>query len=232
MPPRQSATRSADTPRVDRKMVILLCAERLFARHGYRAVTIRQIAQEAEVPLALVDYYFGQKHELFRAIFDHWRGTLQERLSLLDAARRSAPADRVLQRVVEAFVLPVLRLRASSEGESYAQLVARELLYRTPETQQMLTDYFDPMAHAFIDALHAISPGSTRGAAAWAYQLALGALLHHISDDRVERLSHGENTACDPSAAPLLVNFICAGIGAVLAPPPARVRATTPRRPR
>ena len=34
--------------------------EKLFAQHGYHAVTIRQIAVEAEVPLALVGYYYGQ----------------------------------------------------------------------------------------------------------------------------------------------------------------------------
>ncbi len=41
------------------------------------------------------------------------------------------------------------------------------------------------MAHAFIDALHGACPGSTRPQAAWAYQFALGALIHHISDHRV-----------------------------------------------
>jgi hypothetical protein len=75
------------------------------------------------------------------------------------------------------------------------------------------------MAHAFIDALHAACPGSTRAAAAWAYQFAVGALLHHISDDRVERLSRRQNKPADASAAPLLVDFISAGIGAVLARP-------------
>jgi hypothetical protein len=122
--------------------------------------------------------------------------------------------------VVQAFVLPVLRLRASIEGEYYAQLVARELFYRTPEAAQVLADHFDPMAHAFIDALHQACPGSTRPQAAWAYQFAVGALLHHISDDRVERLSRHRNQAADAQAGPLLVDFIRAGMAAVLAAPP------------
>src|SRR4051812_47362022 len=58
--------------RPDRKQAILLAAERLFAQEGYHAVSLRAIADEAGVPLALVNYYYGQKHELFRAIFDHW----------------------------------------------------------------------------------------------------------------------------------------------------------------
>jgi AcrR family transcriptional regulator len=206
------------TERPDRQQAILLAAEKLFAQHGYRSVSIRQIADEAGVPVALVSYYHGQKHELFQAIFGHWRSTVDERLALLAHARDGEPGPGMLRRVVEAFVLPVLRLRASAEGEYYAQLVARELFYRTPEAVQVLTDHFDPMAHAFIDALHAAAPGSTRSAAAWAYQFAVGALLHHISDDRVERLSRGHNQPAGAQAAPLLVDFISAGMAAVLVP--------------
>jgi AcrR family transcriptional regulator len=222
---RQAATR---TERPGRREAILLAAEKLFARQGYHATSIRQIAAEADVQPALVDYYFGQKHELFLAIFAHWRATLDERLQLLAQAREEAPRAERLRRVVQAFVQPVLRLRTSSEGEYYAQLVARELVYRSPQAEQVLAEHFDPLALAFIPALQSACPGSTHGAAAWAYQFALGALLHHISDKRVERLSLGENRAADPAAAPLLIDFICAGISAVLIPGPDRLATLSP----
>ena len=44
-----------EAPRPDRKAAILLAAEKLFAQHGYHAVSIRQIAAEAGVPL-LIDF--------------------------------------------------------------------------------------------------------------------------------------------------------------------------------
>ncbi len=226
--PSASATerieRAGRTGRPDRRAAILLAAEKLFAEHGYHAVSIRQIAQEAEVPLALVGYYFGQKHELFHAIFAHWRGTIAERLALLAEAEASARDADYLHRIVQAFVTPVLQLRASSEGEYYALLVARELLYRTPATEQVLVDFFDPMAHAFIAALQAACPGSTRAQAAWAYQFAMGALLHHLIDHRIERLSLGETTPHAGGAAPLLADFLTAGISALLMPSGRRFR--------
>lgn len=161
--PTRTSRRAVDrSERPDRQQDILLAAEKLFAQHGYRAVSIRQIAEEAGVPLALVSYYHGQKHELFKAIFDHWRPTVDERLALLVQALQGPPDAAMLRRVVEALVLPVLRLRASVEGEYYAQLVARELFYRTPEAATVLAEHFDPMAHAFIDGLHQACPGSTR----------------------------------------------------------------------
>ncbi len=211
----------------DRRAEILLAAERLFAERGYHAVTIRQIAQAAGVPLALVGYYFGAKHELFRALFEHWKGTIDERLAGLRAAV-DAGGDGLLERIVDAFVTPVLRLRASTEGEFYALLVARELQYRTPGVDSVLCEYFDPMAHAFIDALQQACPQATRARVAWGYQFTLGALLHHLSDHRVGVLSRRQARPNDPAAAPLLAAFVTAGLKAVLdAPPAAGIRPVT-----
>ena len=133
------------------------------------------------------------------------------------------PADpATLPRIIDAFVRPVLRLRASAEGEYYALLVARELYHALEETDRVLRAYFDPMAHAFIDALHQALPTATRGQVAWVYQFALGALLHHLSDDRIQRLSLGENTPGDPAAGDMLVGFIVGGMRSALnAPAPA-----------
>lgn len=222
------ALAAADAP-PDRKAAILLAAERLFARHGYHAVTIRQIAADAGVPLALVGYYYGAKHQLFHAIFEHWAPTIDERLARLHAVL-AAPGQAQLHDVVQAFVEPVLRMRASAEGEFYALLVGRELAYAADEADRVLRDFFDPLAQAFIDALHAIRPAASRARAAWGYQFALGALLHHLSDMRVARLSHGASRPNDPAAAPLLVEFICAGLEAVLRPDPPHERRqeTTP----
>ncbi len=224
---RFSAESETET-RPDRRQAILLAAEKLFAQRGYHAVTIRQIADEASVPLALVGYYYGQKHELFEAIFERWSPTIDERLAGLQAAVE-AGGPELLRHIVEAFVDPVLRMRASPEGAFYALLVARELGYASPEADRVLRRHFDPLAHAFITALLGALPHATHGAIAWTYQFALGALLHHISDSRIHRLSHGANTPNDPSSHPMLVRFIEAGIRAAVPGAPARRRASAAR---
>ncbi len=211
---RANSERDAE-PRPDRKLAILLAAEKLFAQSGYHAVTIRQIADEASVPLALVGYYYGQKHELFEAIFEHWSPTIEERLTGLQAAVDTGGPD-LLRHIVEAFVQPVLRIRASAEGEFYALLVARELSYASPEADRVLRRHFDPLAHAYIAALHSALPHASIGDAAWAYQFALGSLLHHMSDQRVERLSGGANRPNDVVSHPMLVRFIEGGVRAAL----------------
>ncbi len=218
------APRSIEVPaapaRIDRRQNILDASQRLFARLGYHGVTIRQIAEEANVPLALVGYYFGQKQELYDAIFGHWSGIARERLADLRAALEPAGGDR-LARIVDALVLPSARLRETPEGRSYALLVTRGLSQQGQEEDRAIREFFDPLAREFINAMHealvAEWPGATRAQTAWCYQFALGALLHHLSDQRIERLSDGANVAADPSVAAPLSAFITFGIRGAMA---------------
>lgn len=228
-PPR-AASITAEAGRPDRRQAILLAAEKLFAQHGYHAVTIRQIAEEASVPLALVGYYFGPKQDLFHAIFEHWSHSIDERLARLNKVDNDPDDAHTLPRIIEAFTAPVLALRASAEGEYYALLVARELYHATEEADRVLRGYFDPLATAYIDALHVALPHATRSQVAWGYQFALGALLHHLNDTRIERLSRGENKRADPAMAPMLVNFIVGGLRAALPKPKTPRTQKTPTR--
>lgn len=239
--PMRTGRAAKSAPRPDRKQAILLAAERLFALRGYHGVSIRQIADAAGVQVALVGYYYGPKQALFHAIFAHWSGTIAERLALLREVEAQPWDEGKLGRIVEAFLRPVLQLRASAEGESYALLITAGLSSQRDEADLILREFFDPMAEAFIGALHATlrheARAITRATVAWCYQFALGALSHHIADIRVARLSGGANVPNDPAAAPLLVRFIVHGIRGVVgaaAPPsasPSPKPTTKARRP-
>ena len=102
----------------NRRQNILAAAERLFAQRGFHGVSIRDIADEAGVPLALVGYYFGPKLDLYHAIFRERSGYIGERLTALAEAQRKAPPGLLLDEIVGAFVLPALRVAATPEGRS------------------------------------------------------------------------------------------------------------------
>jgi AcrR family transcriptional regulator len=214
----------------NRQLAILLAAEKLFALHGYHAVSIRDIATEAGVPLALVGYYYGAKHELYHAIFKSWQGSIDTRLALLQSATQDLSAPDVLERLLDSFIGPLVALHGSPEGQYYALMAARELAAPTPESDQAQREFFDPMAHAYLDALQALYPACSRGQLAWCYQFMLGAVLHFLSDTRVERLSKGENRPADPAAKDTLLCFVAAGFRAVLVAAPAPKTKTTRRR--
>lgn len=197
----------------NRRQNILLAAERLFAENGFHGVSIRDIADAAGVPLALVGYYFGPKSELYQQIYRERAAYFQVRLNDLAKAQQEAPAGQLLEAIVRAFVLPVLRVAASAEGRNFLRVISRGINDQLDEDEGMVRELFDPSAHAFIDAIGQALPRASRDTVAWCYQFALGAMLMNVNDTRIERLSLGENRLGDvDSAGPVLVRFITDGI--------------------
>ncbi len=56
----------------DKQVDILLAAERLFAIKGFDGTSVRDIANEANVNVAMINYYFGSKDKLLDTFFE-WR---------------------------------------------------------------------------------------------------------------------------------------------------------------
>jgi AcrR family transcriptional regulator len=69
-PSGQGGPRGRRTGSPDTRSQILDVARTRFLAHGYRGVTLRAIAAEAEVDVALISYFFGSKKGLFGAAMD------------------------------------------------------------------------------------------------------------------------------------------------------------------
>jgi AcrR family transcriptional regulator len=186
---------------------------RLFAESGYNGVSIRDIAGAANVPIALVGYYFGRKEELFRTIFEHRLGYIEERIVRLKAINLDTP-DPVLE-IVRAWAEPAVNVRSNASGEAFSLLVARSVWDQGSVAQQMLQRYYDPLAEVFIDTMMRALPNCDRVTIVWGYEYAIGALLMHLADRRVERLSAGQATSGDPTRLNDLVSSIASGFRAL-----------------
>jgi AcrR family transcriptional regulator len=64
----------------DAREALLQAAARLFAEHGFEAVSTRMLAKEADVNIAMIAYYFGSKEKLFEAIIDDRLPKMREML--------------------------------------------------------------------------------------------------------------------------------------------------------
>ena len=53
----------------EKQLQIIEAAEILFAAKGFNGTSVRDIAEAAEVNLAMISYYFGSKEKLFEAMF-------------------------------------------------------------------------------------------------------------------------------------------------------------------
>src|SRR5512138_892677 len=73
---------------------------RLFAERGFTATTIRSIATAANVNLAMIHYYFGNKEGLYRSIFEE--NVTAVRRIIADALSEGTGRER-LERFVRAY---------------------------------------------------------------------------------------------------------------------------------
>jgi len=54
----------------EKQLAIISTAEKLFALNGFDGTSVRDIAQEAGVNVAMISYYFGSKEKLMEAVFE------------------------------------------------------------------------------------------------------------------------------------------------------------------
>ncbi|GAA4310814.1 TetR/AcrR family transcriptional regulator [Compostibacter hankyongensis] len=55
----------------EKQLQILEVAEELFAEKSYEGTSVRDIAQKAEVNIAMISYYFGSKEKLLEALIEY-----------------------------------------------------------------------------------------------------------------------------------------------------------------
>jgi TetR/AcrR family transcriptional regulator, fatty acid metabolism regulator protein len=83
----------------DKRNVILEAAVRVFARRGYHAARVGDIAAEAGVAHGLLYHYFASKEDVLRTIFRENWGELLERFRAVEAA--DEPADEKLEGIAK-----------------------------------------------------------------------------------------------------------------------------------
>jgi AcrR family transcriptional regulator len=194
---------------------ILAEAERIFGAHGFDGASIRQLANAAGVPVALVSYHFGSKEGLYRAVFERRVPTVvEQRLAGLAIAMSEQDLDRRLELVVKALVFPMLRLRAHDRDPSFGRLLAHETMDPNSEQRGFIQDMFDPIARKVVEALGSALPGRTKTELWWAYEFMLGAMVYVMGDaGRLARLTGGLCRPDDESASVRhMVAFLTAGI--------------------
>ncbi len=107
---------------------ILETAVRLFAEHGYADTTSKMICREAGVNIAAVNYYFGSRDDLYRAVLDevHEHIVNERQMELITSAELSV--EEKLERVLDAYIA------AAYDGQGwYARIWAHELISPSPQ---------------------------------------------------------------------------------------------------
>ncbi len=204
---------------------ILDAAEELFSKNGFRAVSMREIAQASGANLGSISYHFGSKDGLLQAIYERHSGPMNRRRSeLLNEAQRIRDLDDRLAAIVRAFILPSLSKTQGAEaqgsaggGARFARLRAVVMAERNEEAQKIIAETFNPINLAFIDALQACLPQLPRADIVWRTHFLLGAVSYTLINPwRVTRLSDG--TANGENIEEALAQIVRAAVAAFRAP--------------
>ena len=196
---------------------ILDAAERLFARDGIEAPSLRAITAEAGVNLAAVNYHFQSKDALIRAVITRRVVPVnQRRLELLDACENAAGDGPLsLEGVLDAFLRPVVEIYASHARE-FSPLMGRMYTEPAEFVERIYKEHLEPIAIRFIRAYERALPGLPREELIWRLHFSIGALAHTMGAGHVLKLL--SNGQCDPSdvEGPLrrLEAFMIAGLTA------------------
>lgn len=129
-------TRSRSTAQLrgeETRRRILSAALRVFAAEGYDGASTRALARAAGVNLPAIQYYFGSKEGLYRAVIDHISQTVEDRFApvmqqISEAVAAGRPSRRrlleLLCGMMDAFVALVTD-QTSPDWESRALFFAR-----------------------------------------------------------------------------------------------------------
>lgn len=197
---------------------VLDAAERLFADHGFDAVSIRQIAQEAGVTLGVVGFHGGAKLDLFRTI-------LARRVATLTAARtealttlRARSVAPTLHDLVDAYIGPYIDIAAGGDAQwqAYARLIARTV--SDDRWYPEVRDLYDPTARLYIDAIAGLYPEADRDRLAAALVMAVACMLSIVASSiRIAGLAQAPGAAVTPPPSvaaykATLIDFCAGGI--------------------
>lgn len=149
MPAQRTATAHPPRAAEESRERLLRAGLRLFALQGFSKTSTRELAEAADVNVAAISYYFGDKAGLYRAVFFEPMGGAPA----ADPARiadRSLPLAQALAAFYESFVEP---LKQGDTARLCMKLHFRELLEPTGLWNEELAHGIKPLHEALVTVL-------------------------------------------------------------------------------
>lgn len=137
--------------KIDKRDHILIVAERVFSELGYDGASTRVIAKEATVNMAMLNYYFGSKEGLFKAVLERRSSTLGAVLHHINEENISAweklekCVDLYIERIIptSCFYKLVYRELSLLQRSEHTQVITTMLLKNIMELKKVVIDGID-----------------------------------------------------------------------------------------
>src|SRR6266481_6500587 len=129
-------TNKDQTPETRQRL--LEAAGEVFAEHGFRDATIREICERAKANIAAVHYHFGDKEELYAAVFSYARSCA---VAQFDEQASLGTAEERLRTFIRALLT---RFFDYGRPAWLGKLVAQEMIDPTKALDSLINEQIRP----------------------------------------------------------------------------------------
>jgi TetR/AcrR family transcriptional regulator, regulator of cefoperazone and chloramphenicol sensitivity len=141
----------------DTRSRLLEAAAAIFAESGYQAATTRQICIRAGANAAAVNYHFGDKLGLYKAVLKSFIGRQESHVE--ERALAAMPPELALRSFIRAMFES---LGAADAPDQYTRVMAHEIVEPTPGLAMMVDQIIVPRAHLLCNIVARLTADPAR----------------------------------------------------------------------
>jgi AcrR family transcriptional regulator len=205
------------------KVRILNVAEKLFARQGFHTASLRMLTKEAGVNLAAVNYHFGSKEELIKAVIERRMRPLNKiRIERLQNVKNTANAEGRspdIKEILLAFIEPTFEFRKSGSGaQDFISLIGRAFSDPRDTVRKLFLKMVEPVFQLLFELLCESLPTLPKNIVFLRLNFMLGAMAHSMNMSQMcQLIPNGLILKVDSvSLTEQFVNFVANGLEAPL----------------
>lgn len=197
---------------------ILDVAEGLFAEHGFNDTSLRTITSKANVNLASVNYHFGDKKTLVRAVLNRYLEAFMP--AVHDALITLNLRDEFsMEDVFESLRNPLRALNdLRPNGTSrFMLLIGRGYTDVQGHLRWFITTRYDEVLSLFIDSVMKANPGLTRETLFWRLHFTLGTCVFTMaSSQALAEIAENDfgNKVDAKTVVDQIIPYLAAGVAA------------------
>lgn len=206
------------------KNKILDAADVLFADKGFNGTSLREITSQANVNLAAVNYHFGSKKELIKAVMSRYMDELSPQLESALSLICQAQQKPNLHDVFSAFIEPLLYLNEFKENgtSTFLQLLGRGYTDSQGFLRWFLTTQYPNVFTHFTQAVKIAYPELTTEEMFWRLHFTMGTIVFTMSSSEALidiAQNDFDNTLDIAGVIERVIPYVAAGVAAPITAP-------------